>query len=177
MRGDVLALFQPGWLGRGVIEEFTVGNPAGGANFTRTTPGGRWERLISLLFVLTSGAGVANRDVAVEFQDGDQNAFGGSAAGVFQTASVVTRYYFGLNLNPSGAVAPTRQAAALPWLFLQPGDRIVSNIGALDATDQISAIRGRVEVFSVGQDGFPLGEANIADTTRGPQYEYNLRGE
>jgi len=164
-------------MGRGTIEEFSVAAPGAGLQFSRTTVSGYWERYVSLFFLFTSSAAVANRSVALEIQDGDGNVIGGEAASQVQAASLVGRYYGGLNLTANAAAGVIRQSLALPWLFMQPSWKLVSNVALIDAADTFTLIRGVVERFGIGPDGTPVGETQTVDTTRGRGYERALESE
>jgi hypothetical protein len=169
-------LFQPFGAGRGTVETFTVASPSAGANLTRTTSQGYWERYVAVFFTLVTSAAVANRQVALEWQDGDGNVLTDTACGSVQTATNTWRYGFGIGLLGFNNANAARQNAPLPWLFLQPSWKLVSNVGAFDAADQISVVRGVVERFPVGFDGYPIGEPEAPVTERSRAYVRNLEG-
>ncbi len=176
-RADALTLLQGYRSGRGVVETFSVAAPAAGSNFARVTGQGYWERIIALFAVLTTSAVVGNRQFAVEVQDADGNTVGGTAAAAVQPASTVCRYYGLLCAAPATAASPLRQPLPLPWLFLQPGWRLVSQVAALDAGDTITQIRGVVERLGIGPDGTPVGETGRPYTERTSGYERRLERE
>ena len=176
-RADTLALTQAFGVGRGTVEVFSIAAPGAGVQFTRTTVQGYWERILSMFFLLTTSAAVANRQVAVEVQDGDGNVLGGAAAGQVQAASLAGRYYAGWSMSNTSAAAPIRQSLALPPMFLQPSWKIVSNVAALDAGDTITLIRGVVERFGIGADGTPVGEVQPVYNERGEGYARQLESE
>ena len=176
-RADALTLFQPYGIGRGVVVPFKIAAPAAGANFTRTTATGYWERVVSLFFLFTSSAAVANRQVALVVQDGDGNVLGGVAAPVVQAASLAGRYYFGLGATSSASAGVIRQSAGLTEMFLQPTWKLVSNVGLIDVADTITLIEGVVEQFGIGPDGTPVGEAQDPYTERGRGFARALESE
>lgn len=176
VRADTLALTQPYGIGRGTVETFTVTTPAAGAQFSRTTAQGYWERVISMFFLFTTSAVVASRQVALEVQDADGNVIGGEAAPQLQAASLVGRYYVKNTTGSIGFAGPLRQSLAFPGLFLQPGWKVVTNVSLIDVTDTLTLVRGVVERFGIGQDGTPVGETRREDTKRDRHYERNLEG-
>lgn len=176
-RADSLALAQPFSLFRGTVETFSIANPAAAGNFTRQTGQGYWERYIAITFTLVTDANAANRQVSIEWLDADNNRLTGTTAPVFEIASTTFRYYGYLNANANSTSVALRQNFSLPWLFLQPGWSITSNINGVQAGDQISAIRGVVERIGIGPDGTPVGETAEMYTERGRGYERALESE
>ena len=176
-RGDALALYQAFGVGRGTYETFSVAAPGAGVQFSRTTATGYYERFVSLFFLFTTSAAVANRQVAVEVQDGDGNVIGGSAVSQVQAASLAGRYY-GLWAGGSpNAAAVIRQPFPLPQMYLQPSWKLVSNVALIDVADAFTLIRGVVERFGIGPDGTPVGETTVPYTERGRGYVRTLESE
>lgn len=177
MRGDVLTLAPSGLVLRGTLEKFSVPPPAAGANFARVTGQGYVERIRSLTFQLVTSAVVANRVVTIEYQDADTNRWGMVALADVQAASTTAVYGFGIGDSGGVRAGLTRYSYPLLDVYLYPGDRIASAIQLVDVGDQVSAIRGLVERYSLGPDGYPLGEEQPADTTRARRYAAGLEGE
>lgn len=176
-RADALTLTQVYGIGRGTVEEFSIAAPGAATNLSRTTAQGYWERYISLFVLLTTDANAANRQLALEFQDGDGNVLGGTTAGGTQAASNTFRYYFGLWLYPNSTNNVARNVAPLPGLFLQPSWKLVSNVAAFQAGDTLTLIRGVVERYGIGPDGTPVGETADLYTERGRGYVRALESE
>ena len=176
-RADSLTITQPYAVGRGTVEEFSIAAPGAQTNLSRTTAQGYWERYISLFVILTTDANAANRVLALEFQDGDGNVVGGTTNGVLQTATNTFRYYFMLGGGITTAAASARQLAPLPYLFVQPSWKLVSNVAAFQVGDTLTAIRGVVERFGIGPDGTPIGETATEYTERGRGYDRALESE
>jgi hypothetical protein len=143
--------------GRAFSEVVAVANPAVATGFTYTVGGSYWERLASLSFVLTSDANAANRAVLLRMKDGTGATLAAVPTAAVQVAAKVYTYTY------SGVQAPATDAVGLaniqplPRLFLQPGFSVVVTIGAVQAGDQVSAIRVYREAFDTGPMGYPIG--------------------
>lgn len=128
----------------------TIPNPAAGANFS-ITPNTRGNWLLwSLRMRFVTDANVANRHLVVTLDDGNGEYYR-MTAGSLQAASLDIVY----------AAAPTWIATAtvgtqghLKWpqdgLWIPQGHTLASSIVNLQATDQISEIRGHLFEFPTG---------------------------
>jgi len=177
VRGDALTLFQPVSLGRGIVEVFSGVSPAAGANFTRTTAQGYAERLVGLTWQVVTDATAANRNLSVVYQDADTNPFALQTAPNVQTATTTVVYGATIGGSAAGVLVGGRMSLALPPLILFPGHRFVIQVSNIQVTDAITAIRGLVERFSLGADGYPVGETELPYTERGRGYVRGLESE
>src|SRR5262249_44384810 len=148
-----------------------------GATTSRTTAQGFLERIRTISLQLVTSAVVANREVTIRYRDADNNQFAEAPAGAVQAASNTFTYGFGIGQTTTAASPGGRLSVALADIYLFPGWNILFSVIAIDATDQISAIRGLVERYSLGRDGYPIGETDLPDTIRGRGYERALESE
>lgn len=123
----------------------TVPQPAAGADWSVSVPGGRQWRVQSLRALLTTSAAVATRTPRLSYSDGTTIWWeGGDPAGY--AASLVGRLCFiplGSINNTGGQGVPTQDP--LPDLWLVPGTVISVTTGGLDVGDQWSGIALFVE--------------------------------
>jgi hypothetical protein len=143
--------------GRAFSEVVPVTSPAVATGFTYTVGGNYWERLVALAFVLTSDGNAANRAVLLRVKDGSGATLIGIPTAAVQVATKVYTYsYWGQQVPATDAVGLVNAQPA-PSIFLQPGFTIVVSIGAVQAGDQVSAIRLYMERFDTGPNGYPVG--------------------
>jgi hypothetical protein len=143
--------------GRAFSEVVPVANPAVATGFTYTVGGSYWERLASLSFVLTSDANAANRAVLLRVKDATGATLIGVPTAAVQIAAKVYTYSYWGDQAPATDAVGLVNAQPAPRIFLQPGFTLVVSIGAVQAGDQISAIRVYVERFDTGPEGLPIG--------------------
>jgi len=135
--------------GAGRIRSITGTNPAAGAQISETVPAGvRW-RFILATFGLTTDANVANRLVAVVFDDGVSTLaqVGDNAT---QAASQTHTYVVGAwgQISPFGAGI---HSIPIPeGLFLPAGARVRTTIGSGQVGDDFTAPQLLVEEFLEG---------------------------
>jgi len=129
----------PGW-GRVVVGT----TPAAGAEINETVPtNARW-RLRSIVFSLTTGAAVANREVLLLINDG-VNTYARIPSGFSQAASLSRNYEFGLLGTRYDAAVAIQTVAPVPDLILMAGHKITTATTNLQAADQYSAPQYEVE--------------------------------
>jgi hypothetical protein len=143
--------------GRAFPEIITPSNPAVATGFTYTVGGNYWERVASLSFVLTSDNNAANRAVLLRVKDGSGATLIGIPTAAVQVASKVYTYSYWGQQTPGTDAVGLVNAQPAPSIFLQPGFSIVVSIGAVQAGDQVSAIRLYMERFDTGPQGYPVG--------------------
>lgn len=131
------------------VVEYGV-QPAAGAMFSRTIPGQYFERLLTVFFRLVTDANVAERQVAIEYRDSAARRFAFAAPVTTQGESTTTDYAFQAFLGQSDWEADGTVMVTLPPLILSPGHDWRIFVGAIEATDQLSAIRFVVERFLTG---------------------------
>jgi len=125
--------------GPGAIVQFAVSNPGAGLNFTLTVPTGvRWQ-IQTLLFVFTTSADVANREVALVVIGG-----AGSIAGVFSgfvhTASEARTYTFYPGAQSASGEIRLANSGSFPLVLFRAGDQIISAVEGIVAADAITNI-------------------------------------
>jgi hypothetical protein len=117
-----------------------VTQPGAGANFSRVNDSGGLWVIRGLAFTLTTSAAVANRVMTLLARAAEDVWFRTSAGGV-QVASLTFDYS---GWPGSGSPSGTTPVALLGWphdgLWLPPGQVIESDVQAIDAADQISAV-------------------------------------
>lgn len=136
--------------GPGAMRSITGTDPGAAAEFSETVPtGARW-RPHALSFTLLTDATVANREVALTFDDGT-NIYCVQLPGAVQAAGGVRRYSYGLDtaVVASGLGAVDR-TIPLPRLLMLAGHRIRSVTGNLQAGDNYSAPQLLVEEWLEG---------------------------
>ena len=137
----------------GTLEVFTQldGNTA-----TRIVGQGYMERMISCVFNFNTSAVVAARQVQIVYVDQDSNRFARVVAPSTQTASLTNTYNCVVGVTAQ-AVVGTHQEIPLPPLVLTAGWKIQWNCANLDGGDTFTTIRGLIERFPVGREGYSLG--------------------
>lgn len=129
----------PGW-----SHSINVPNPAAGADWIFTAATAQRLQIKSLSSILTPSAAVANRNVSLIIDDGVNTVWQ-----VIQPTSIPASQVTTLSAtttNATAGVIPTIQTQIFPPnLFLEPGWRLRSSTGNLQAADQWSAIWLAVE--------------------------------
>lgn len=149
--------------GRAFSEVLTVPAPAVGVGFTYTNDGRYWELLDSISFRLVSDANAANRQVTLTITDGAGSALATLPSASLQVASKTYDYTFSPQFNTFNTVVANAITLPLPELFLQPAYSIVVAIGAVQAGDQVSAIRLYAQRFVTGPSGYSIGMVDVPD--------------
>jgi len=129
----------------GNVRVQNVTNPGAGNEWVYTCPTtpapGMMQRVLSLFFILTCDATVANRTVQYNVQDSGANKLAGVVYGLNQTASQAREYV----LMPGFPRADTNlfniNLGWLPQIVLAPGYILRSNTVNLQAGDAYSSIR------------------------------------
>lgn len=144
------ALSEPYGEGRGFQSVVRGVTPAAGASFSLTIdPRWRW-RLLSCVFTLTADANAANRYVTIEYQEDDGVSFAADGAGVVLTANSTQRYVGQFYRGVAEWAANTDVFFPLTPLYLDGGTLLKINVAAIQATDQLSAIRFVFDRFQTG---------------------------
>lgn len=143
--------------GRAFSEVVAVTSPSAGAGFTYTVGGNYWERISALSFVFTTNGNAANRAVVLKVKDGSGATLVAVPSAAVQIASKAYTYSFWGQQTPVNDTVNLVNAQPMPHIFLQPEFTIVVTIGAVDAGDQVSAIRVYREAFDTGPQGYPIG--------------------
>ncbi len=129
--------------GRGLINSFTIANPAVGLNWFQTVPANTLWRLISVYHTLVTSAVINSRSIGIGVDDGAANFYWQSYATTTQAASTTQSYTWQNQLgNVYGFVIVH---AMFGDHTLNAGMRLRSNVTLLDGGDQLSAIRVVVE--------------------------------
>jgi hypothetical protein len=130
--------------GRGALLSVAGNDPAAGAEVAVTVPtNARW-RLRSLVLALTTSAAVANREVAVNIDDG-ANVLAHVPARYTHTAGLARVYTFAPGLTSAVAAQDTGVCVPIPDLDLLQGWRITTATSGKDAGDDYAAPRLLVE--------------------------------
>lgn len=170
-RVDVPGIFQPFNLGPGTVEEFTITNPGAGNAASRIVGNGYYERLLGVNFSITTSAVANTRVPRVVYQDGDQTEMFSAISGFGLVASSTCTYSCLLACTTSPAISGLRATICLPPVILAQGFRFVLTFTPGDGGDVITLIRGLVERFPIGSDGYLTGEPGnlAAETMTDPQ--------
>jgi len=150
-----LALTQPTGIGLGLQEPFIGATPAAGAGFTFTCDGFGVRRLQTLVVQLVTSSAVAARYLTVEWIGADGNAYAVAAVTATQAASLTNRYVFGAEYGGASFNTGTDGFAALPRVYLMPGDQLKILVANIDTGDQLSKIRGVMERYPIDGSGLP----------------------
>jgi len=127
--------------GGGALRVISGTTPAAGANISETVPtGARWE-LLAVHFLFTTSAAVANRVVALGFNNGGQ-VYQYFMNQQNQAASLGWEYVFGQGLPALNAGSLLVAIAGLAvGNRLLAGDLIQTFTAAIQAADQFSQVR------------------------------------
>lgn len=128
----------------------TVAPPGAGQEFALRAPGQGLWRVVSVAFLFTASAAVANRRVALVADDQTDIWFAAeSTVDVAAGAAVRFGAYAGA---PSTGLTAVLVNIPLPTggLLLQPGHRLRSSTALLDAGDTFTQIRAQVQEYPQG---------------------------
>lgn len=151
--------------GYGWQEVVTIANPAAGAEVTYPITGQYQTRVHSIVFLLTTGAAVANRYVTVQYLGGDGVPFAYSGAAVLVTASSTAQFSGDVNRGTAEWNAGTGVFFPLADAILNPGEQVKIDVDSIQAADTLTAIRLMVDRYPTGPRGYPEG----VDYGRRPQ--------
>lgn len=143
--------------GRGFFEIVQGSNPGAGAEFTVAIPGQFVSKLRTVTFLLTTSAVVANRQVTVEYQDGNGNAWIQAGAAVNVLAGSVQEFSAYIGGGNGAWNTGTPVFFGLPDVFLEPGRVLVIDVDGIDVSDTLTKIQLGWERFPTGPRGFPIG--------------------
>lgn len=129
----------------GVKRVITVPQPAAGAGWAVTVPGGRQWRVQGGAALLTTDATAANRLPVVQLSD-QTSVWWDVAPDASVPASTAQRFSLGAGVAQGGAnVAGFPIVLPLPDMFLPAGTRLAVTTTAEDVNDQWSAVALMVE--------------------------------
>ena len=134
------------WRKCGDLQPIGITQPAAGADFSYTLPGGGVYLFKSLNFQVASSATAGNRVVRVTFTHGGLLLCELSGS-INHTASQTIRYSFFPGATREITLAQVTCQAAPVDFFLPGGTIIASSVANIQASDQISAIGLYVEFF------------------------------
>ncbi len=120
----------------GRIFVLTPGNPAAGENLIITVPDRRRWRVLTIRFLFTTDATVANRYIGLNIKD-NSLVITGVVGETAQTASLAWTHNYSLQPVKQFQYATISQSP-LPPLTLIAGHVIRTSIDSLQAADQIS---------------------------------------
>lgn len=135
--------------GHGEPRTLVVPNPAAGAGLTFTVPGAVVWRPVALTVVLAADAGVADRFLTVQYRDQTGVAFAVSGAAVAVTAGQTRTFALTSRRGTSEQAAGSMIFGPLEPALLMLGETLVLAIANVQAGDQLSAVRLRVEQWPV----------------------------
>ena len=132
------------------LANYTLPNPAAGADFAFPCPTNTRLQLISVHFKLSTSSASANRYVFIQGTDGTTifcktgpHAAIGSSANVYYCYSLLGSY-------AQTAITAFRWNSVLSdQFFLQPGESLVSSSLGLDVADQLSLIYIRAKLWTL----------------------------
>lgn len=156
--GGVLALTQPISAGIGQQLPLRIANPAAGANVAQSIPGDGLYRLLSLVFTVTLANAGSNRLVTVEYRGADNLPFSVNEATTLQVINTAERYAGSISYSVSDFNTGTDLMFPLDPVFLFPGNTLNVVIAGINASDQISDIRGVWERFPLDSAVLPTME-------------------
>lgn len=128
-------------------EPIYIDNPGAGQVFSRTVPGETWERLISVYFLLTTSATVANRYPYLHIKDGDGNIMAGNGGSNAVIASTIINVFFQSDMGSSASEWDGSRTIGTPNLILPSGWTYSFDVANLDAADTLTNIRMIVERY------------------------------
>lgn len=149
--------------GYAFTSRLVVPSPAAGAGFTYKNTGNYWQLFDSLAFKIVTGSNAANRVVSLTVNDGEGVPLATVTANAALTASKTGQFTFLQNFSGSVGATDGPFLSVFPLILLQPTWSVVVAIGAVDAADQLSNIRGTVEQFVTGPQGYPMGAVDVPD--------------
>lgn len=115
--------------------------PAAGANFSLRVPGGKAWELLAVRCTFVASAEVANRIVTLVLNDAHGNADAAVQHTVAVTAGLTRAFSWALTgAGVVGADASILLPLPASWYML-PDETVGITVGAIDAGDQLSAVR------------------------------------
>ena len=149
--------------GHAFTQRLAVAKPAAGVGFT-IPPDSRYWRVFDLIaFQLVTGSNAANRQVTLQYLDGEGVAIATLPAASVQTASLTYQYTWSTEFSNFNTVVGLAVTGPLPYTILPPGFSAAVAIGAVDAADQVSNIRVMSEQFVTGDEGYVVGTVDVED--------------
>jgi hypothetical protein len=152
--------------GRGFFEVVKGVSPAAGHAYTLPD---QFQYITAPLFVtahLATSAQAGNRQIAVEYLDGNKNVYSRDAAPVVVAANGNVTVWWAHDRGSAYAVTNGDQFAGLSHDYIRPGYTIRINATNLDAADQFSAILLGVDRLPTGPRGYQLGRIDEHGTAR-----------
>lgn len=147
MPSSGFALGQPYGFGRSFQRPVRGTSPAAGASFAYGLDSSYVWRLVSACFTLVTSATVADRFVTLEYQDSDGVTWEATVLGAAVQASTtqIVRASTAYHVSDFGGGSPA--GMPVPRAFMQGGGKVAIAVAAIDATDQLSAIRFLFDCF------------------------------
>jgi len=130
----------------------SVASPPAGAGFTFPVSGAVEVEIQTVSFVLTTSAGVANRNPKLDILDGLGAVVARFVLPLIVTATHVTQVTFAEELTPYGANDSASMGAPIPALRLYSGMSVVGSAVNIAAADHLTGIRLFVKQWPV-RDG------------------------
>jgi hypothetical protein len=119
----------------------SVPNPPSGGGFTFPITGAAEVEVMSLAFLFTASAGVANRSPSLDILDPLGAIVGRFVIDLTITASNASQVTFAEDLQPYGANNSASMGTPIPKLRLYSGMSLAGSAVNIAAGDQLSAIR------------------------------------
>lgn len=117
---------------------FPIASPAAGSPVNHRVPGETWEQVKLAHVQFVTSAAVANRQVFLDYLDGDANVFARFEFVFNQAASQTLTYtwcdQYGAGVTPAGADATT----GLHAVMMPPGTTVRISAKNIDVADQFS---------------------------------------
>lgn len=145
------ALVEPAALGRGQRNLQTQTSPAAGADFTLTLDPRYVWRFLSVRCTLTTDANVANREVTLQYLNGNGNVFDEMGAATVVPASQTAFYTFSAFQSVAEFTVNSGALVPLHPVFLEGGLQVRLHVVNVQVGDTLTAIRTNVEQFFTDQ--------------------------
>jgi hypothetical protein len=155
--------------GRGFFEVVKGDPPAAGHPYVLPVA---FQYITAPLFVtahLVASAVAGNRQIAVEYLDGNNNVYSRDAAPSVITANGAVTVWWAHDRGSAYAVTNGDQFAGLSHDYIRPGYTVRITATHLDAADQFSAIFLGVDRLPTGPRGYQLGRIPDAAGVRQPR--------
>lgn len=123
-----------------LVQELTPVKPAVGAEWSVKVPNVAYWELLSIAYVLTTSAVVANRRTTVQVLDGNGLVVGEVDAIAVQAAGVGQQYVYSEDVGTPQTLVADSQGLPAHGVPLTPGWSIATKTALLDVGDQYSAI-------------------------------------